>query len=158
MHSRCFSGLGTRNEGLNAAVKAALALALLIPLSLTTASLRGWTDNQCLASALHYEARGEPIEGRRAVLDTITNRMLATGKSACYVIFQRGQFSWVKNKPLLAYGSEQKAMMEEVVGYPTVLSNERYTFFYSGQKPYWAYGMSCKKIKRQTFCKGKEAI
>ena len=143
---------------MNTLTKVLLTITLFTPLSLTTASLRGWTDNQCLATAIHYEARGEPIEGRRAVLDTITNRMLATGKSACYVIYQRGQFSWVKTKPLLYYGSEQKAMMEEVVGHPIVLSNERFTFFYSGEKPYWAYGMACKKIKRQTFCKSKGNI
>lgn len=88
-------------------------------------------------------------------MDTIHNRMLATGKSACYVIFQRGQFSWANKKQLLPYNSGQKAMLSEVVLYPTVLSNERHTFFYSGKRPVWAKGMVCKKIGNQNFCKGK---
>ena len=139
-------------------LRAVLALSLMAPLSLTTASQRGWTDNQCIATAIYYEARGEPLQGRRAVLDTITNRMLATGKSACYVIFQRGQFSWSKSKPIISYGFEQRDMMRQVVSHPTVLTSENYRHFYSGRKPYWAYDMVCKKIKRQTFCKTKENI
>ena len=119
-----------------------------------TANLRGWTDNQCLATAIHYEARGEPLAGKRAVLDTITNRMLATGKSACAVIFERGQFSWAKKKPLLEYNEKQRESLGEVVQYPVVLSSERYTHFFSGSKPKWAYEMRCKKIGKQTFCKG----
>lgn len=135
--------------------KLLLVLLTLVPTATTNATLRGWTDSQCLATAIHYEARGEPLKGRRAVLDTIHNRMLATGKSACYVIFQRGQFSWANKKPLMPYNSGQKAMLEEVVTYPIVLRNEQHKFFYSGEKPQWAKGMKCRKIGNQNFCEGK---
>ena len=132
-----------------------LLSALLFPLQLATASFHGWTDSQCLASAIHYEARGEPLAGRRAVLDTITNRMLATGKSACGVVLQRGQFSWSKSKPLLEYNSKQKKILSETLKHPRVLINENHTYFYSGSKPYWAHDMTCKRIYNQTFCRGK---
>jgi hypothetical protein len=137
-------------------LKAALALALLSPLPVTTAKLRGWTDSQCLATALHYEARGEPLAGRRAVLDTITNRMLATGQSACSVVLARGQFSWSKRKPLLAYSGDQRAALGEVLNHPQVLSNRNFTYFYSGGKPKWAYNMLCRKIHGHNFCMSKQ--
>lgn len=153
--SLCLPFSTNATKALKALLKAILTAALLSPLSLTTASLRGWTDSQCLATALHYEARGEPLAGRRAVLDIITNRMLATGQSACSVVLQRGQFSWSKKKPLLKYDSDQKAKLGEVVRYPRVLGNNSYKHFYSGPKPSWARGMICKRIYNQNFCKGK---
>jgi hypothetical protein len=134
--------------------KLALALLLLVPTATSKASLGGWTDSQCLATALHYEARGEPLVGRRAVLDTITNRMLATGKSACSIVLARGQFAWSKRRPLLAYGNDQRAMLGEVLKHPKVLNSEKYTYFFSGAKPVWAYNMSCRKIHGHNFCKG----
>lgn len=140
-------------------LKAHLALLLCTsPLATSNASIGGWTDSQCLATAIHYEARGEPLAGRRAVLDTIANRMLATGQGACSVVLARGQFSWSKKKPLLKYDNEQRLRLGEVVRHPRVLANENYKFFFSGEKPYWAYGMSCKKIRNLSFCKGKNNV
>lgn len=144
-----------RQKKLNWTVKASLCISLVIPATLTNASLRSWTDNQCLATALHYEARGEPLKGKRAVYDTVVNRMLASGRSACSVVMQRGQFSWSKNKPLLKYDLRQQEMMGEVLSHPVVLKESGYTHFYSGRKPAWARGMVCKRIDMQTFCKGK---
>lgn len=133
---------------------AVIALALLFP-SPTAFTLQGNTgESQCLASAIHYEARGEPVAGRRAVLDTIINRMLATGMSACGVVYQRRQFAWADKKPLLAYTAQQRSRLSEVVGYPRVLIGNSYRHFYSGQAPAWADSMSCRRIYGQTFCKG----
>ena len=141
-----------------------MKLALLIAVATATALFytpvespvrSGWIESQCLATAIHYEARGEPIQGRRAVLDVIANRMMATGKSACGVVFQHGQFSWTKSKPLLDYTDEQREKLGDVLKYPRVLISEKHLYFYSGEKPYWAYDMACRKINRQQFCKGK---
>ena len=115
----------------------------------------GWIESQCLATAIHYEARGEPLAGRRAVLDVIFNRMMQSGKSACSVILQRGQFSWSKSKPMLEYTDEQREKLGVVLKHPRVLISEKHLYFYSGEKPYWAYNMACRKIDRQNFCKGK---
>lgn len=52
---------------------------------------------QCLALNLHHEARGESLEGIRAVANVTLNRV-KSGKfanSICKVIQQPGQFSWV---------------------------------------------------------------
>lgn len=134
---------------------AVIALAIFsFPLHVETAD-RPWKDGQCLASALHYEARGEPIRGRRAVLDTILHRMLATGKDACGVVMQKGQFSWTKNRPLLPYDDSQREKLAKVVAHPRVLKNEKFKYFYSGASPYWAGAMICVKIHGHNFCKEK---
>lgn len=53
-------------------------------------------DRDCLAIAVFKEANTESLRGQRAVLDVIYNRMRLTNKSACDIVKQRGQFSWVK--------------------------------------------------------------
>jgi spore germination cell wall hydrolase CwlJ-like protein len=144
-----------RRALLQSCIRILALLALLIPLSTTNASISDWTDSQCLASAIYYEARGEPLAGKRAVLDTIANRMLAKGKSACAIIFERRQFSWAKKKPLLEYTESQRVMLGEVVRHRIVLANENHLWFYSGEQPVWARGMTCRRVGNHNFCKGK---
>lgn len=53
---------------------------------------------RCLAGAIYFEARGEPLAGQLAVAEVILNRA-ASGrfaKSACGVVTQPGQFSFVR--------------------------------------------------------------
>ena len=53
-------------------------------------------DRDCLARAVFFEARGEPLEGQLAVAQVILNRV-ASGRFAdtvCGVISQHGQFSF----------------------------------------------------------------
>jgi N-acetylmuramoyl-L-alanine amidase len=50
----------------------------------------------CLALGLYYEARGESIEGQRAVGHVILNRIRQTGDPACRVVWKHGQFSWTR--------------------------------------------------------------
>lgn len=64
--------------------------------SMSTAEL----DDQleCLAGAIYYEARGEPLVGQLAVAEVIVNRA-ASGRfpaSYCGVVTQKSQFSFVK--------------------------------------------------------------
>jgi spore germination cell wall hydrolase CwlJ-like protein len=52
----------------------------------------------CLAGAVYFESRGEPLAGQLAVAQVIVNRA-ADGRfpsSYCGVVFQRSQFSFVK--------------------------------------------------------------
>jgi spore germination cell wall hydrolase CwlJ-like protein len=52
---------------------------------------------KCLATAVYYESKGEPLEGQLAVAHVILNRA-ASGRfaaSVCGVLTQRGQFSFV---------------------------------------------------------------
>ncbi len=57
-------------------------------------------ERECLARAVYFEARGEPLEGQLAVAQVILNRV-ASGKfadSVCGVIAQHGQFSFDKTR------------------------------------------------------------
>jgi N-acetylmuramoyl-L-alanine amidase len=53
---------------------------------------------QCLAGAIYYESKGEPLSGQLAVAEVIINRS-KSGKfpgSICSVVTQPGQFSFVR--------------------------------------------------------------
>lgn len=53
---------------------------------------------KCLAGAIYFEARGEPLAGQLAVAEVVINRA-ASGRfpaSYCGVVTQRSQFSFVK--------------------------------------------------------------
>lgn len=55
-------------------------------------------DQECLAAAVYFEARGEPNEGQIAVAEVVLNRA-ASGKyptSICAVVTQPAQFSFVR--------------------------------------------------------------
>lgn len=55
-------------------------------------------EAECLAGAVYFEAKGEPLDGQLAVAQVIINRA-GSGrfpKSLCSVVFQRGQFSFVR--------------------------------------------------------------
>ncbi len=57
-------------------------------------------DRECLARAVYFEARGEPLEGQLAVAQVILNRV-ASGRFAatvCGVVNQRGQFSFDRSR------------------------------------------------------------
>lgn len=65
------------------------------------------TDNEeqdCLASAVYFEARGEPIEGQLAVAEVVLNRTVS-GRyptTICGVVVQPAQFSFVRNRRIPA--------------------------------------------------------
>lgn len=53
---------------------------------------------RCLASAIYFESKGEPIDGQLAVAEVIMNRA-KSGRfppDVCGVVTQRGQFSFVR--------------------------------------------------------------
>lgn len=53
---------------------------------------------RCLAGAVYFEARGEPIHGQLAVAEVVINRS-RSGKfpaSYCGVVYQRSQFSFIR--------------------------------------------------------------
>lgn len=63
---------------------------------------------QCLAGAIYFEARGEPIAGQLAVAEVVINRA-ASGRfpaSYCGVVLQKSQFSFVKRGRMPALPGE----------------------------------------------------
>jgi N-acetylmuramoyl-L-alanine amidase len=56
------------------------------------------TEDECLAVAVYFEAKGEPFDGQLAVARTVMNRA-KSGRfpnSLCGVVMQRSQFSFVR--------------------------------------------------------------
>lgn len=56
-------------------------------------------EQDCLAKAVYFESRGEPIEGQLAVANVVMNRA-ASGRyptRLCDVITQKAQFSFIRN-------------------------------------------------------------
>jgi len=60
----------------------------------------GSRELECLAAGIYFESKSEPLTGQLAVGEVIANRA-ASGRFAdtyCGVLFQRGQFSFVRGK------------------------------------------------------------
>ena len=61
-------------------------------------------EAECLAVAVYFESKGEPLDGQLAVARTVLNRT-ESGRfpsSVCSVVMQRGQFSFVRGGALPA--------------------------------------------------------
>jgi hypothetical protein len=57
------------------------------------------SEQDCLANAVYFEARGEPVEGQLAVAEVVLNRTQSGRYPAtiCEVVTQPWQFSFVRN-------------------------------------------------------------
>lgn len=50
---------------------------------------------RCMMATLYHEARGEGVQGMRAVASVVMNRAKQANKSVCSVVHEKKQFSWV---------------------------------------------------------------
>lgn len=75
-----------------------------------TASTVVDAERECLAGAVYFEARGEPIEGQLAVAEVVLNRASSGEypRSICEVVTQPAQFSFVRDGsfPAIDRGSD----------------------------------------------------
>ena len=65
----------------------------------------GNRELECLATGIYFESKSEPLAGQLAVGQVIANRANSGGRfpaSYCGVLFQRGQFSFVRGHRLPA--------------------------------------------------------
>jgi N-acetylmuramoyl-L-alanine amidase len=63
----------------------------------------GSRELECLATGIYFESKSEPLAGQLAVGKVIANRAKSGGRfppSYCGVLFQRGQFSFVRGRSL----------------------------------------------------------
>ncbi|TMJ16209.1 MAG: cell wall hydrolase [Alphaproteobacteria bacterium] len=56
-------------------------------------------EQECLARAVYFESRGEPIDGQLAVADVVLNRVVSRRypDTICAVVTQHAQFSFIQN-------------------------------------------------------------
>ncbi len=71
----------------------------------------GSRELECLAAGIYFESKSEPLTGQLAVGQVIANRASSGrfAKTYCGVLFQRGQFSFVRGGrwPAVAKGGRQ---------------------------------------------------
>ena len=68
-------------------------------------------DLRCLAQAIYFEARGEPIEGQLAVGEVVINRAESSAfpDDYCGVVTQRAQFSFVRSGRIPSVATQSPA-------------------------------------------------
>jgi hypothetical protein len=95
------ASLGTGTLGLNDDATPADGPADILSLDALVANEAGAetgdAEQECLANAVYFEARGEPLRGQLAVAEVVMNRA-ASGRyptSLCGVVSQPAQFSFV---------------------------------------------------------------
>lgn len=80
---------------------------------------------RCLASAVYFESKGEPLSGQHAVAQVIVNRS-KSGRFAsdvCGVVKQRGQFGFVRGGRIPAINEAQAAYRTAVAVARVALAN-----------------------------------
>lgn len=73
-------------------------------------------DMHCLAGAVYFESKGESLEGQLAVARVIINRAKSGrfASSLCGVVYQRGQFSFVRGNSMPAVPTSSRDWREAV--------------------------------------------
>ena len=66
--------------------------------SVHAASTTRGAEHECLANAVYFETRGEPLKGQLSVAEVIVNRARSGRfpRNLCGVVKQKGQFSFVR--------------------------------------------------------------
>jgi spore germination cell wall hydrolase CwlJ-like protein len=119
------------------------------------------SELDCLTANVFFEARGESLQGKRAIADVTINRTKHSAfigqDSVCKVVFAKGQFSWttqprkrtqrllngdlrsLKDKDILAYHLSRKVAEEALNNEPKSRLPASVISFHSvGILPQWA--------------------
>ena len=73
-------------------------------------------EQECLARAVYFEARGESLEGQLAVADVVLNRVASERypDTICEVVVQRAQFSFIRRGKFPSVDRSTKAWHKAV--------------------------------------------
>lgn len=101
-------------------------------------------ETLCMAQAIYFEARGEPIEGRIAMMSVVMNRAdnEKWEDSICEVLAEPGQFSFVKKggrvPPVNEHGAWAEAWILANLIQETPNAYENLLYFHNTSvKPGW---------------------
>jgi spore germination cell wall hydrolase CwlJ-like protein len=101
-------------------IKKLLLLFLLAtaPVAIEAKHWSNKTDFQCMIANLYFEARGEGIEGMKAVAKVTMNRVKSKRypSTICAVIFQRKQFSWTHQQKWKTIDKIMQGKVEKLRG------------------------------------------
>jgi len=93
----------------------------------------------CLAQALYYEARSEPLDGQLLVAEVVLNRVKHEDfpDTVCEVIYDADQFSWSSNPPAMSETKELEnalKLAESIYKGETELLGSSALYFHSGPR------------------------
>ncbi|GAA4047414.1 cell wall hydrolase [Parerythrobacter jejuensis] len=103
---------------------------------------------ECLAGTVYFESRGEPIHGQLAVAQVVINRAESNAfpSDYCGVVYQRSQFSFVKNgtMPRIKRGSAAWVRAKKIakIAHEGLWESEAQDSLYfhaNYVKPRWSY-------------------
>ncbi|MFV0645815.1 MAG: cell wall hydrolase [Sphingomonadaceae bacterium] len=102
------------SDSLNALAAEADSLRELVSLSSPAGKLS--REMECLAGAIYFESRGEPLEGQLAVGRVVVNRSESDSfpGSYCGVVYQHKQFSFVRGGKMPAIRRSSQAWQNAV--------------------------------------------
>ncbi len=112
-------------------------------------------EMECLAGAVYFESRGEPLAGQLAVAQVVVNRAESRQfpSSYCGVVYQRAQFSFIKggNMPRIKRGSSawKRAKTVARIAHEGMWDSKAGDSLYFHAK-YVRPGWSRKKVARAT--------
>jgi hypothetical protein len=110
-------------------------------------------EDVCKAVMIHREAASEGLQGARAVLDVLYNRMRIDGLTACQAVAVKGQWSWYRaNKPARTWkvSKDMWTRYHKVRIMAPVLTDNVYYFRVGKHKIKWL-GRYCCRIGRHVF-------
>ena len=91
-------------------------------------------NTDCLAAAIYYEARDQPIQGQLAVAQVVLNR----GVNLCKTINQPGQFSW-RTKSRIYYDERSYLLAKKIIHQGYAIRGFKATHFHNlSTNPNWS--------------------
>jgi spore germination cell wall hydrolase CwlJ-like protein len=113
-------------------------------------------DLLCLARAVYFEARGEPLEGQLAVAQAILNRVDSNHypSTICGVIRQPGQFTFRHGMPVKAgeaWRQAQAIALVAVEGMWPEIAPDAISFHATYVRPAWKGKVRVAQIGRHIF-------
>ncbi|MDO5529897.1 MAG: cell wall hydrolase [Paracoccus sp. (in: a-proteobacteria)] len=120
-----------------------LCAMMALPAVFTADRAEASSAQRCLAEALYFEARGEGVNGQRAVAEVILNRVDSRQfpSSVCGVVNQRGQFTYRRGLPMSNRAAAARAnsiAAEFLNGAPRNLTGGATYFHATHVRPSWS--------------------
>ncbi len=130
--------------------------ALIEAMGATATHAESRDDLDCLARAVYFEARGEPLEGQLAVAQAILNRVDSGlyPTSVCAVVRQPGQFTYSHTKKVKPGDAWRRAQAIAVVAAESMwpeLVPDALSFHAVHVRPGWSGKVRVAQIGRHIF-------
>jgi spore germination cell wall hydrolase CwlJ-like protein len=97
----------------------------------------------CMLKNIYHEARGDTVDGMRAVALVTLNRVAEKDKTVCEIVYEHKQFSWtfmknIRNKALTDNVNAVHAVAADAVaGRLNDITNGATYYHAKSVKPYW---------------------